>query len=63
MEEFRLMLDMYGDKDNFGLLVIYDQNKGMFRSLPTETFSMEDATPEEIGKFVTEYLKKHCMLK
>ena len=60
MDEFRLFIDLYGDEGNFGLLTISDSRKKTWNRLPTESFAMEDATPEEIGKFVTEYLKRNC---
>lgn len=60
MEEFRLSIDLYGDEGNFGLLTISDSRKYAFDKLPIENFPMENATPEAIGKFVTEYLKKNC---
>jgi len=60
MEEFRLRIDLYGDEGNFGLLTISDSRKEAFDKLPTENFPMENATPEAIGKFITEYLKENC---
>ena len=61
MEEFRLSMDLYGDEGNFGLLIISDSRRKAYNDeLPTESFSMENATPEAIGKFVTEYLRKNC---
>ena len=63
MEEFRLNIDLYGDKDNSGLLVIHNNRNEMFIKLPTESLFMEDVTPEKVGKFVAEYLKKYCTLK
>ncbi len=60
MEEFRLSMDLYGDEGNFGLLIISDSREKAYDKLPTENFPMEDATPEAIGQFLTEYLKKNC---
>lgn len=39
---------------------ISDSRKETFNKLPTEKFPMENASPEVIGKFITEYLKKNC---
>lgn len=60
MDEFRLNIEMYGDAGNFGLLTIFDSRPKAFNPLPQESYSMENATPEAIGKFVTEYLRKYC---
>ena len=60
MNEFRLFIDLYGDEGNFGLLTISDSRKQTYDRFPTESFPMEDATPEEIGKYITEYLKRNC---
>lgn len=60
MNEFRLSIDLYGDEGNFGLLIISDSRNQAYNKLPTEKFAIGDATPEEIGKSVTEYLKRNC---
>lgn len=61
MEEFRLKIDLYGDRDNFGLLVIYDQRSGLVGSSPAQNYPMNNATPEQIGQYVTDYLKRYYM--
>lgn len=58
MDEFRLSIELYGDADNFGLLVISD--KETLDKLPTESFPIENVTPEKIGNYIAEYLKKNC---
>ena len=60
MNDFRLSIDLYGDEGNFGLLVISDSRKQTLNNLPTESFAMKDAIPEEIGKIVIDYLKRNC---
>lgn len=60
MEEFRLSIELYGDADNFGLLVITDNRKQAWGKLPTENYPIDDATPEKVGNFIAEYLKKNC---
>ncbi len=63
MGEFRLNIDLYGDKDNSGLIVISDSRSELCIKLPSESLFMDDVTPEEVGKFMTEYLRKHCTIK
>ena len=52
MEEFRLNIDLYGDRDNSGLLVIHNNRNEMFIELPTESLFMEDVTPEKVGSLL-----------
>ena len=63
MEEFRLHIDLYGDKGNSGLLVIRPNQNEMFVKVQTESSFMEDVTPEKVGEFVSEYLKKYYISK
>lgn len=59
MDEFRLSIELYGDADNFGLLVISDKEQTLDK-LQTESFPIENVNPEKIGNYIAEYLNKNC---
>lgn len=59
MNEFRLSIELYGDVDNFGLFVISDEEQ-ILDKLPTESFPIEDVSPEKIRNLIVSYLKKNC---
>lgn len=62
-DEFRLNLELYGDADHFGLLIISDNRPKAFNPAPLESIALEKATPEAIGETVAEYIRKNCSEK
>lgn len=62
-DEFRLSIDLFGDANHFGLLVISDSRDKAFNSAPQASIPLEKATPEAIGAAVAEYIRKNCSEK
>lgn len=62
-DEFRLSIDLFGDANHFGLLVISDSRDKTFNPVPQASIPLEKATPEAIGVAVAEYIRKNCSEK
>ena len=63
VDEFRINIEMYGDADHFGLLVISDSRKNAMNLLPNKSIPIEKATLEAIGAAFMEYLHQYCLEK
>lgn len=62
-DEFRLSIDLFGDANHFGLLVISDSRDKTFNPVPQASIPLEKATPEAIGAAIAEYIRKNCSEK
>ncbi len=62
-DEFRLSIDLFGDANHFGLLVISDSRDKTFNPVPQASIPLEKATPEAIGAAVAEYIRENCSEK
>lgn len=62
-DEFRLNIELYGDANHYGLLVISDSRNKCFNPAPLKSIPIETATAEAVGKAITEYIKEYCAEK
>lgn len=61
MNEFKISIELYTDEGNFGFLRIFDNRERSNNKLPDDSFAIENVTPEEIGNFIINYLKRNCI--
>lgn len=60
MDEFKLTIKLFGDSNICVFVISEGDNKKRYK-LPTKMFPMEVVpTPEQIGKIMTEYVRKYC---